>query len=126
MAYFLDQKTLLAPTGSTGNNTHTALQVPPTLNALACQFVVEAAGATPTVTWTVQGSPDNVNWYPIAYVTDSSNTLAVAGVVSTSVGAKIVFFDANSFDRFYQWFRVVTTANTNITYRAEIYGHDPD
>jgi len=114
---------LLAAAGSTGNNTHAAVKIGADYMALAFQFVVEAVGATPTVTWKFQGSPDGTNWYDIAYITDATDTVAVATIVSTATGGKIVFL-ANATSRKYKYFRCVTSANTNVTYRAEIYPSD--
>lgn len=116
------QKYSLAAAGSTGNNTHTAVQATGRANdQVAVQFVVEVAGATPTITWKVQGSEDNVNWYDLLYVTDASDTASAATRVATAVGTQIEFVDAEGTAREYAFFRLVTTANTNITYRGEIY-----
>lgn len=114
-------KTNLTATGQTGNNTHTGVPIHDGYDSTMLQFVVEVAGGTPTVTWKFQGSNDttdgsNGNWYDIAYVTDSSDTAAVATIVSTAVGAKAIFPV-----RPYKWIRLVTSSNTNITYRAECY-----
>lgn len=109
---------LLAPAASTGNNTHTAVSVDTPGAVPALEFVVEAVGATPTVTWKFQGSFDNVTFYDLAYVTDASDTLSVATIASTATGRKVVF-PANGLIRAYKYYRLVTSANTNVTYRAE-------
>lgn len=88
---------------------------------VACQFVVEAAGATPTVTFKVQGSLDGTNWYDLMYVTDASDTASAAGRTVTAVGASVNFLDVANGARQYTQFRLVTSANTNITYRGELY-----
>jgi hypothetical protein len=118
------EQILLAPAGSTGNNTHNSVHIEG-YDALSVEFVVEAIGATPTVTWKVQASPDdvsvsdaNAHWYDLGYVTDASDTISVATQVSTTVGAKIIFL-SNPAARKYRRFRVVTSANTNVTYRVE-------
>lgn len=118
-------KSLLAPAGSTGNNTHTAVQYARggDLGWVAFQFVVEAVGATPTVTFKFQGSLDNVNWYDILYVTDGSDTASAATRAVTAVGASLAYLD-NSQVRQYKFFRCVTTANTNVTYHAELYAEN--
>lgn len=87
---------------------------------IAVQFVVEAVGATPTVTWKVQGSVDGTNWYDTMYLTDSTNVAAATARTATAVGAQIQWLSATT-DRTYTQFRVVTSANTNVTYRAELY-----
>lgn len=112
--------TLLAPIGATGNNTHPAVAVTGSTAQVAVQFVVEAAGGTPTVTWKVQGSMDGTNWYDVFYDTDASDTGAAATRTATAVGAQLEFVDLAA-SRFYNWYRAVTTSNTNITYRVELW-----
>jgi hypothetical protein len=106
-------------TGSTpltGNNTGTAVRTDAN-ETVAFEFEVTAIGATPTVTWIIQGSMDASNWYPVNYVTDATDTAAVAGLTSTAVGKKIIFL-SNPVARRYKYYRVVTSANTNVTYSA--------
>lgn len=110
----------LAPKGSTGNNTHAALAINPDSEEIAVQFVVEAVGATPTVTWKVQGTLDGTNWVDISYITPSVGTGAVAGRVVTAVGVDIIFMERPA-ERQYKSLRLVTSANTNVTYRCELY-----
>ena len=109
----------LAPTGSTGNETGPTTFVQG-YDSLAFQFVVEAAGATPTVTFKFQGSLDGVNWYDVAYVTDANDTTSTATKTVTAVGASVMFLD-NPVARKYKFARVVVLANTNITFRAEAW-----
>lgn len=112
----------LAATGTTGNNTHDPVGCSNALR-VAAQFVVEATGATPTVTWKVQGSLDGVNWYDLEYVTDSSDTGAAATRTATAVGTQTEWVDLAGNGRFFHFVRLVTSANTNITYRGELYLH---
>lgn len=118
----------LASSGSTGNNTHNEVRLDDEFFAASVELIVEAVGAAPTVTFTVEGSTEGSEgqnpdtWYPVAYVTDSSNTLSVASVVSTTVGRKILFF-ADPGVRRYKFLRLVTSANNNVTYRAEVRLH---
>lgn len=109
----------LASAGSTGNNTHASVRTD-AMETMAFQFVVEAIGATPTVTYKFQGSTDNVNFYDVAYVTDATDTVATTTRTVTAVGATIAFL-SNPVARRYNFYRCVTSANTNVTYRAEIY-----
>jgi hypothetical protein len=112
---------LLAPKASTGSNTHAGFRADLSSDNLIVQFVVEAIGATPTVTWKIQGSmdsPDGVtgNWYDCGYFTDAVVTDAVAARTATAVGAQVEFLN-----RPFKWFRLVTSANTNVTYHGELY-----
>lgn len=110
----------LANKGSTGNVTGAAMGINPDAEEVAVQFVVEAVGATPTVTWKVQGSLDGSNWVDAAYITPASATPAVAAKTLTAVGVDIIFLD-NPHVRQYKFLRLVVTANTNVTYRCELY-----
>lgn len=113
----------LAATGTTGNVTGTGVAVrPPSGHGtlVGFQFVVEAIGATPTITFKYQGSFDNVNFYDVAYILDSTSTLSVATRVVTTVAGFVQWLE-NSPSRGYNFFRVVTTLNTNVTYRAELW-----
>ena len=112
----------LVPNGATGNNTHTAVD----LNVgdpVTIEFIVQVAGATPTVTWKAQGSMDNSNFYDVNYVTDSSDTAAATTRVATAVGRQIIFVSLGTY-RKYRYYRIVTTSNTNVTYAANIYVTD--
>lgn len=111
----------LAAAGSTGNNTHPAVGAGAAADRVAVQFVVEAAGATPTVTWKAQGSMDGSNWYDVEYVTDSTDTAAKTALTATAVGAQVIFVDTAGGSRFYPFYRLVTSSNTNVTYRGELY-----
>jgi hypothetical protein len=111
---------IAAAAGSTGNNTHSAVKVDSDYNTVAFLFYVTAIGASPTVTWKFQGSIDGTNWHDVAYVTDASDTLSVATEVDTTVSLSTHFL-ANPVARKYRYFRLVTSSNTNVTYRADIY-----
>ena len=122
------EKALLATPGSTGNNTHSGVHLGSGYEAVVIQFVVEATGATPTVTWKVQASADDpatladaqANWFDVGYITDASDTISQATRTATAVGAQIAFL-SNPVARRFRRFRLVTTLNTNVTYRGEIY-----
>lgn len=111
----------LAPVGTTGNITG-ASSGPVEMggNAVALQFIVEAVGATPTVTFKYQGSLDGTNWFDVTYVSVTTDTLATATQTVTGLGATVIFLE-NPAVRNWNWFRVITTANTNVTYSAELY-----
>lgn len=116
----------LAGTGTTGNNTHNGAHAGSEADAVEFRFIVEAAGATPTVTFKVQGTNDDTNvtdanavWTDIPYIPANTNTSAITTQTVTVVGTTIFFLDINNGARFFRRFRLVTTANTNITYRCE-------
>jgi len=111
---------------SSGNNTHAGVRIEPQ-KGLAFLLEVVTAGGTPTVTFTIQGSVDtedvtdaNATWFNMIYVTDASDTPSVAAIVSTAVGKKIIWM-SNTDSRMYRRFRLVTSANTNITYRGSAH-----
>ncbi len=109
-----------APAGSTGNNTHASQEMDsPSGAGVAFEFEVTAVGATPTVTYKWQASLDGTNWRDLAYITDAVDTLAVVTRARTTVSSDLLFL-ANPQARIYRYFRVVTTLNTNCTYRAYI------
>src|SRR5579859_1037169 len=116
---------IMAATGTTGNSAATDGGVEIRLVGdagfpqIAFQFVVEVAGATPTVTFKYQGSLDRLTWSDVAYTTPAlaASSQATQAVVAT--GTTVNFLaDARLI---YRYYRCVTTANTNITYRAEAY-----
>lgn len=114
----------LAPTGSTGNLTSSGVKLAPGASKLCVMYVAEVAGTT--ATWKVQGSVDNdpladgsANWFDLPYVLPSSDTLSQAAIVRTTLGADVIWL-ALATTRFVRRVRLVVTANTGQTYRAEM------
>jgi hypothetical protein len=115
-------KTALTAAGQTGNNTHAGVLAPRAGDGrIAFEFVVEAVGATPTVTFKYQGSMDGSNWFDIFYVTDASDTPSAATRVVTAVGRSLQWLSLAGLVRFFAYYRLVTTSNTNVTYSANIH-----
>lgn len=110
----------LAPSGSTGNVIGASYAVGGSYEALALLFVVEAVGASPTVTYRFQGSPDGVNWFDVGYITDASDTISTSTRAMTATGSQVAFL-SNPVARRYAYFRVVTSSNNNVTFRAELF-----
>jgi|SRR5581483_3159294 len=119
----------LTASAQTGNNTHAGVQIN-SYNAIAFQLVAEAVGATPTITWKIQASVDdlsvsdgNARWFDVGYITDASDTISTTTRTfgSPSAGQSQVSFLSNPVARKYRRWRVVTSANTNVTYRVEAY-----
>lgn len=112
----------VAPAGSTGNNNHTAVSASPSAKAVALEFNVEAVGATPTVTYALQGSlqdtPGANDWESIALIPAGSDTAASTRVVTAA--GRTINHVSQAPSRFFKKFRLVTTANTNVTYSANL------
>lgn len=113
----------LAPVGSTGNNTHAGQSLPGDMVSLALEFEITAVGGTPTVTFKFQGSLDDSDtpdassdWFDLM-VLPSDADVAVATATKTAVGA-YTYFLANARLAIRK-VRVVTSANTNVTYEAD-------
>lgn len=127
----------LANPASTGNNTHTPITVGDSWDSICFDFFVEAVGATPTVTWKIQGSNTGASgtatdWTDLFYLpggggatgaTAASDTPSVAGMVVTGVGHAFIF-PQNPHIRRFKYYRLVTSANTNVTYSAQAFAHD--
>lgn len=118
----------LAATASTGNNSHGSIRPSPDGDKLAVVFVVESVGATPTVTYKLQttfdpdGTADaSANWVDVMLLPVDSETAAKTFTV-TATGQYIGYL-AQASSRFARRVRVVTSANTNVTYRAELHQH---
>lgn len=128
-------KVLLAPAGATGNNTHGSVTVESDAEEIAFLFVCEAIGATPAVTWKIQGtmqrgadaSDANAQWFDIPYLTEAAAAEAVAARTGPIIAntAQVEFLAAANV-RFFQRFRAVVSGNTNVTYRVEMYGRDSE
>jgi hypothetical protein len=121
-------KSALAPVGSTGNNTHTSAGVAPAVARLAGVLVIESVGATPTITAKIQGSLDDAsiadgsaNWFDLPFVTATNDTVA-ATMTQTATGAYPMYLSLMA-NRFVKRVRLVTSANTNVTYRGELHIH---
>lgn len=129
-------KRLIAPAGSAGNATHPSFEIDPSIDVsqLVLQFIVEAAGATPTVTYKYQVSADdpavsdaNSTWSDLNYVPfqDGTETVAATTRARTAVGSDtLIPFMGTKARQIFRKIRLVTTLNTNVTYRSEIAGLD--
>jgi len=117
----------LAATGSTGNNNHASVELGPETSQLAVAFIVEAVGATPAVTFKLQATFDRakdvadgaVAWFDLLLIPADSDTGAVGSTV-TAVGQYARYL-AQAHSRFVRRVRLVTSSNTNVTYRAHLH-----
>jgi hypothetical protein len=116
----------LAATGTTGTGRFSAEDFWPA-KRIAVEFVVEAVGATPTATFTIQGlkvggdAATASDWADIAYVEgDSTVAASKAGITVTTVSRTVKFIDGLD-KRFFESIAVNVSANTNVTFRANAY-----
>jgi len=116
----------LAPAASTGNNTHAQLEVPAEADSLMIEVEVEVIGATPTLTFNVQGSMDDTDlaaassdWFEVFGMPSAG--AAEVDISGTVVAVGLSAFSLNLVSRPVKKLRLVTSANTNVTYSAELY-----
>ena len=75
--------------------------------------LVTAIGATPTCTYLIEGSPDNVNFFPVQYADSATpQTLVVTTFVITTAITAFKLIPALIPARY---LRVTYSANTNVT-----------
>ncbi|MCZ2109485.1 MAG: hypothetical protein LC118_07950 [Dehalococcoidia bacterium] len=119
-------KSSLAAAGSTGNNTHASFQLSGMSERVGVNFRITAVGATPTVTFKIQGSYDDpsvadgsADWFDMSFIDAAATTITAAtvGATKTAVGAYPYYFPG---DLPIRRIRLVTSANTNVTYTADV------
>ena len=126
-----NQNILSAPGGTTGTATHASVPIPAQQDnkGIDFAFVVEAVGATPTITYKYQLSADDPTladgsstFVDMNYVTDASDTAATAARAVTAVGVthQWIAYVAAAENRKWKKVRLVTSANTNVTYHGEL------
>jgi len=116
----------LANKGSTGTGT---TYTPLTgglerCNRVGLEFEVEAVGATPTITFTIEAlMADLTTWGPLAFVTsDSSVAASNAAIGPLTATGKTFRYVAGLDYRFIRGLRVNVSANTNVTFSCRGYG----
>jgi hypothetical protein len=122
----------LAPPGSVGNNNHASVGVAPAGMLIAVEFVVEQVGATPQITFKLQGTFDPgqvadgaANWFDLIALPSDNETAAVLSVLNPAVVGAVSRYLSHGGPkagrvRFVPRVRLVTSANTNVTYRANL------
>lgn len=116
----------LAPAGSTGNNVHTSVDIAPDIDTVAAKFEITVAGATPTVSYKLQATFDGpdipdatADWFDaFAMPYDSATEAGVQ--TKTALGVYALMLDLRR--RPARRVRLVTTANTNVTYEGDLFG----
>ena len=113
----------LAPVGSTTVQRYSLANMSEVWRA-AVQFTIESVGATPAISWTVQGSLDGSRWYDLEYLTpDSAVAASKAAITSVTTGvlnATLLYLDGLD-RRFFKYFAVNVSANTNCTFNAQLH-----
>lgn len=110
---------ILYPTGSVGNIVSSAVGGLAN-DSIAFEFIVEAIGATPTVTVVIEQSNDGVNWRT------TPKALATGGTAGTSfvyanTGSDFIYPVDTGFEKWAGFWRMRTSANTNVTFRAILW-----
>lgn len=81
--------------------------------------ITTAVGATPTCTYVVEGSADNVNWVPAAIADPATpETMSVATFTITTAGVTLKIVRPNHP---WRYLRMTYSANTNVTNTADIF-----
>ncbi len=121
----------LANAGSVGNNTHASVAVSNDADILDLEFEITAVGATPTISWLFQGSNDgpevsdaNSDWHALEVL--PADAVAELATVQTKVAVGVYSSSVELTRRPVHKVRLVTSANTNVTYEAEAYGGELD
>ena len=111
--------------GSTGNNTHQSVGLTGDAESVCVDFRATAVGTT--VTFVVQGSfdepqtADGSSTFVTAFVYPvGSDTGTAAPAAVTTVSSNPVWLSGSLF-RFYKKIRIVTSANTGVTYEAKVH-----
>lgn len=123
--------------GQTGNNTHPSVDIPADFDQLAFVFVVEAVGTTVTFKWQVSFSGQEVSdansvWSDLAYVLqgaaeDAAETFVTTTQTVTAPGRTVeLAYIGSKVGAIPRKARLVTTANTGVTYSGEILGRDTE
>lgn len=77
--------------------------------------VLIAVGATPTITFAIQGSPDGQNWATISVLKDgAANAGYPPSIITDTETVAAVYFYAIA-NPWFPYLRLNVTANTNIT-----------
>lgn len=115
----------LHATGSTGNS-RAFISNLSDARRIEIELDVTAVGATPTITFTVQGLvPEGdtsvaADWIPLSLVqSDASVATSNAAIVMTTVSKQRRFVDGLD-KRYFSAIAVESTANTNVTYQTKL------
>lgn len=125
-----DRPVKLAAAGSTGTGRFSAAHGFDYSEKIGVEFVVEAIGATPTLSFTIQGlklggdATVATDWVDIEYVDiDSATAVSKAAIVVTTTGRTVKFVDGLD-KRVFDGIAVNVSANTNVTFHANAYSRE--
>lgn len=113
-------KHTLVPSGTVAGGTGASRSCGGVYQAVAFVASVTAVGGTPAFTWKIQATVDEVTWFDVGYITDASDTIAVATRSNIVDDTAQVNFLSNPVARRYKAFRAVTTS-TNVTHGIEMF-----
>ena len=126
----------LLPSGSNTNQTSASKPVAPDTDAVAFRIVCEAIGATPAITWLIQGAMDDVGvpdansfFEPVGYADSKVNDTNIVFAAITGpivAGTQQTIFSSLIKTRPYRKYRVVISGILNVTYRVEMFTTDVD
>ncbi len=120
----------LAAPGSTGNNTHASVSLlaQERAESLAVEFEVTIVGTT--ITFKLQGSQDDPavtdaasDWFDLS-LEPQDGTAAGISFTKTAVGVSEYTLDL--LKKPCRKVRLVTSANTGVTYESELFASDTD
>jgi hypothetical protein len=117
------------PAGSTGTGRNYVRNFADATR-VAVELIVEAVGGTPTLSYQVQGLRPGgdptvaADWYTLSVLDpDASVATTNAPPAVTAVGKTTKYIDGLAL-RFFDAIAVNVTANTNVTFRTNIYRAD--
>ena len=110
--------------GSVGNASSVARDAGSDAEYVCLEVVIEAIGATPTVTIALEGSMDGTNFVACRHVPHDSETSA-ASQTYTTTGRRYLFLKSD-LGAFFRFFRAVSSANTNVTFSTNLFTLDRD
>lgn len=126
MSHLSHNAVQLAPKGSTGTGRFAAhgLDDAPMLGV---EIVLETVGGTPAFTFTIQGlkiggdEATATDWEDLAVVQANSVTAATATPSVTLSAGRYTFYVDGLDKRFFDSIALNVTANTNVTFRANVH-----
>jgi hypothetical protein len=109
-------------TAQTGNGVSTNIVdrggAPSTPPGPALLRITTTVGATPTCTYSVEGSADGTNWFNVAYA--DSATPETVSVATFAITTATTVFKIPRPGHPWRYLRITYSANTNVTSTADV------